>query len=153
MGTITKILPHYEKQKFEHLFFSKPDFENPLLSEFVENILAPSLRIWAADDNYEYSLASFIHSFGCSVSFILKLIEKFPVLEFSLNFAVESAKIKILNSVDIPRRADLLINFIDKLFNSGNSSPVPESVIVFEPAYSNKNDSENSNLITQSQKE
>lgn len=119
------------------LFISEPDINNPALIRFVESNLIPSLQSWSAKENYDYSLASLIHSFGSSVSFVLKLSESFPVLKYSLDFAVESAKIKISESVENPKRADFLINFINTMFNCGNSVFKPEALIIFKPAESN----------------
>lgn len=133
MSTNTDILKKYKIRRFAPLFRDEADFDSPLMVEFVERVLPELLCSWAAKNDYDFSLGTFIHSFGCSVSFVLKLAEKFPAVKSSLGFAVESAKLKISESVYNRFRAEFLIRFLDSMFNTGASFGIPD-VIIFKPA-------------------
>lgn len=127
------ILKKYKIRKYTDTFRGEPDFENTLVIDFAEKFLPEMLRAWAKKDDYDFSLGSFIHSLGCSVSFVLKLAERFPAVKSSLNFAVESAKLKVSESVYNRFRAEFLIRFLDSMFNTGASFGIPD-VIIFKPA-------------------
>ncbi|MDD5363542.1 MAG: hypothetical protein PHN88_15575 [Ignavibacteria bacterium] len=107
-----------QKQEFNYLKIKEIDTEDPVLIEFIEQTLIPSLLRWAYLDKYKNSLVKFIHSLGVSVSFVLALAENFHDVSNAMQIAIEAAEQKILLTTKNYYTALPLIEYYRRLFRS-----------------------------------
>ncbi|MCE1165938.1 MAG: hypothetical protein LWX07_11110 [Bacteroidetes bacterium] len=115
--------------------------EDPELEQFITAAIIPGLLKWLHKNERAYNFISYFHSLGLSAEFIASASKQIPELKIAVDIALEISASRFYSLYPDNPKSQSYINYIFSLFRANSVSPVPDSVVVFEPAEPNTDQS------------